>query len=279
MLDALAATTKALLYAGLLSGAGAAFADATLSRPPDASHFLVQVMRRGALLTIGACLAGALILIFRLGAQFNEATLSAVFLSGFGAAMCLQLAGAALLLASIYIDPLARATHLGNAALATASFAFSGHAAAAGPVEGLVAFVHVSAAAWWVGSLWLLQYACVRLEITAVAALVRRFSAIAAGLVGALVIAGLVLVLVLVDFTRAPWLAPYGQILAVKIGIAVLVLGLASYNKFRLTSRLAAGDLAAALALRRMIGAELVLIGGVLATTAILTTYVSPHAS
>jgi putative copper export protein len=277
MLDALAALTKVLLYAGLLSGTGAVFAEMTLHGSPDAVRFLAIVRRRGSLLAIVACLAGTVLLIFRLGGQFDEATLSAVFLSSVGAATCLQLAGAILLLASTGSDSFERSTRLSNAVLAASSFVFSGHAAAAGPIDGLVAFLHVSAAAWWIGSLLLLQHACARMEFEVVVALVRRFSAIATGLIGGLVIAGLVLILVLVDFDREPWLSPYGQTLAIKISIAVLVLGLAGYNKFRLTPPLATGDPAAAAALRRMISVELVLIGAILVTTAILTTYFSPH--
>lgn len=277
MLDALAALTKALLYAGLLSSTGAVFAEVTLRGSTDAVNFLAVVRRRGALLTIVASLAGTVLLIFRLGGQFDAATLSAVFLSSVGAAVCLQLAGAVLLLASTGTDSFERTTRLSNAALAASSFVFSGHAAAAGPIDGLIAFLHVAAAAWWIASLWLLQYACVRMEFAAVAALVLRFSAIATNLIGGLVIAGLLLILVLVDFDRDPWFSAYAQVLALKISVAVLVLGLASYNKFRLTPRLAAGEPAAVASLHRMIGAELVLIGAILATTAILTTYYSPH--
>ncbi len=112
---------------------------------------------------------------------------------------------------------------------------------------------------------------------TVVAALVRRFSAIAFGLVGGLVIAGLLLIGTLVEFDHDPWLSGYGQWLAVKIGIAIVALALANYNKTRLTPRLATGDALAICSLRSMIGAELVCIGAVLIATAILTTYTSPH--
>jgi len=277
MLDALAALTRALLYAGLLSGAGAAFAAATLHGSKSNADFLARVMRRGALVTIVAGLFNALVLIFRLGGQFDEATLSAVFLSSVGAATCLQLAGAALLLASPGSDPFARGTRLSNAVLAMSSFAFSGHAAAEGFFTGVVACLHVSAAAWWLGSLWLLHHACAQMETGDIATLVRRFSAMALKIIGGLVAAGVILILALIDFSNATLLSPYAQILALKIGIVVLVLALASYNKFRLTPRLAQGDAATAMALRRMIRIELGFIGAILATTAILTTYFSPN--
>jgi putative copper export protein len=95
-------------------------------------------------------------------------------------------------------------------------------------------------------------------------------------LIGALLIAGLVLLTALVDFARHPLLTPYGQMIVVKLGIVILVLGLASYNKFRLTPRLLAGDRTAMASLHRMIDAELAAIGAILVATAILTTYTSP---
>jgi copper transport protein len=277
MLDALAALTKALLYGGLLSASGAVFSAATLRGCADTTDYLAQITRRGALVIIATCTAGLAILIFRLGGEFDEATLSAVFMSGTGAAAGLQLAGAALLLTSVGSEPSERTTRLSNAAIAMASFAFSGHVAVVGLLEGLVGVVHVSAAAWWVGSLWMLRRACSSASLPEVADLVRRFSTQAVRLIGGMVLAGIALALILVDFERVPWLSTYVQMLAVKIGLAVLVLGVAGYNKFRLTPRLATGDVIAAAKLRRMIDVELVLIATVIAATAILTTYFSPH--
>ncbi len=277
MLDALAAATKALLYAGVLSCAGAVLAEASLrSFLGAAVQFPARVMTRGALLTIAAALAGALILFFRLGGQFDAPTLSAVFFSNSGAALCFQVAGCVLILVAMGEDGTDRGMRLFDAVLVTSSFAVCGHAATAGGLEEVVVLVHVSAAAWWVGSLWLLRHACAHLELAAVAGLVRRFSSKAMFVVGALAIAGLVLLVAFIDFARQPLTTPYVRLLAVKIGIVVLLLGLARYNKVRLMPRLLAGDRAAVTSLRRMINAELLVIGVILAITAILTTYTSP---
>lgn len=275
MLEAFAAIVKALLYAGLLSCAGVVFAEATLRSSADIAGVATHIVRRAAALTIVASVASALILILRLGGQWDEVTLSAVFMSGSGAATCLQLAGASLLLASLS-DSSSQATRLSSAALMTMSFGFTGHAAAEGLTEGLVVFVHASAAAWWIGSLWLLRHVCTRRDPIVVAGVVGRFSVIATNLIGGLVIAGLVLILILVDFPRLPSLLPYEKTLATKMAIVVAALCAASYNRFRLTPRLVMGESAAAFSLRRMIDFELILIGLVLATTSILTTYTSP---
>ena len=277
MLDALAALLRALTYAGILSCAGAAFAQMTLRFPPGSRPMLLRLMQRGAVLTICATLTSAGCLLLRLGGGLDTTTLSAVFLSSVGAAICLQIAGSALLLSAAYDPSTTHAMQLSNAVLIAASFAFNGHAAAHGLVSGLVAFLHVSFAAWWFAALWILRDACTRLEITDVATLVTRFSAIAFGLVGGLVIAGLLLVGALVAFEDDPWLYGYGRLLAVKIVIAAVALALASHNKFRLTARVAAGDTLALRSLHTTIGAELVCIGAVLVVTAILTTYTSPH--
>lgn len=276
MLDALAALAKALLYAGLLSSTGAALAEASLRGAPGIAPFSRRVISRGALLTIAAALAGALILIFRLSGQFDAPTLSAVFLSGSGAAISLQLAGSILLLSVMGEDTSARGTRLSYAVLALLSLAVYGHAATAGGQEAAMALVHESAAAWWLGSLWLLRHACTHLEPDKVAELLGRFSTQAIYLIGGLALAGGVLLLSLVDLAQKPWLSAYGGIFAVKLGFFVVVLALASYNRLRLTPYVLAGDRTAIASLRRMLEIELVIIGAVLATTAILTTYTSP---
>lgn len=277
MLDALAAATKALLYAGVLSGAGAVLAEATLRGFLGATvRFPAGVMSRGVLLTIAASLSGSLILFFRLGGQLDEPTLSAVFFSSSGAALCFQVAGSVLILVALGEDGTDRGMRLFDAALLTASFAVCGHAATAGGLEEVVVFAHVSAAAWWVGSLWLLRHACSHLDVVAVAGLVRRFSSKAMLVVGVLAIAGLLLLVAFIDFARQPLATSYVRILAAKVAIVILLLGLAGYNKLRLAPRLLAGDQAAVLLLRRMINAELAAVGAVLVTTALLTTYTSP---
>jgi putative copper export protein len=277
MLDALAASLKAALYVGLLSGAGAAFAEATLRPAPPATEYLLRIMRLGAGLTLGACLAGTLVLILRLGGQFDEPTLSAVFRTNSGAAIVLQVAGSVLLLIPFAEDAYTRVTRVSNAVLAASSFAFSGHAASSGAVDGLVAFLHVSVAAWWLGSLWLLRYECTRGAFSDVTDVLQRFSRIATLAVGALAIAGVLLIMILVDFSRDPWLTPYGRMLAVKLGIAAIVFALAAHNRYRLTPRVLAGDTAATASLRKTIAVEFALIGAILIVTAFLTTYLSPH--
>lgn len=279
MLEVLAALIKTLSYVGVICCAGAVFAEATLRPSADGSQILWRLGQRAAMLIIFAVPASATCLFSRLGGNVDYATLSAVFLSSVGASMCLQLAGAILLLCDSVDDPSTRGMRVSNAALVTASFAFNGHAAAYSLATGIVVFIHVSLAAWWIASLWLLRTVAVRAEISDVAALVSRFSSMAFIAVGGLVIAGLMLVGALVNFDDDPWLSGYGQLLALKIALALVALSFASYNRVRVTTRLTAGDISAAHTLRKTIVAELICIGAVLIATALLTTYTSPHGS
>jgi putative copper export protein len=276
MLEAFTALLRFALYGGLLAGSGAVFAHVTLDPLPDEAGRLAKVARWGSALALVTYPLITLILILRLGGEFNDVTLSAVFASGSGAALFLQVTGSLLLLTTA-IDDVSVLVRLSYAVLPLLGFAFSGHAAAVGPVDGFVAVLHVSAAAWWLGSLFYLRERCMHADPGRLATIVTRFSSIAFIITGALVIAGLVLVIILVDFSADPWLSAYGQILGAKLCVVAAVLALAGYNRRRLTPRLLAGDGAAVGALRRTISIELALIAVVLAITAILTTFTSPH--
>jgi len=239
-------------------------------------RYLTRIMRTGAAIILVACPILALVLILRLGGEFDRPTLSAVFASSSGAALCLQVTGALLLLTASSDDD-SVLLRLSYALLPMLGFAFSGHAAGISPVDGSVAVLHVSMAAWWVGSLFYLRHGCVQLQFDRLVAVVTRFSSIALVLTGVLVIAGLVLIMILVDFSNDPWLSLYGWILGAKLCVVGVLLALAAYNRRRLTPRLLSGDNSAVQALRTSIGAELALIAAILTITAILTTYASPH--
>ncbi|HEY7643160.1 MAG TPA: CopD family protein [Steroidobacteraceae bacterium] len=276
MLEAFTALLKFALYAGVLSGSGAVFAQATQDPLPDEAGYLARVTRFGSALVVGACPLITLVLILRLGGEFDDVTMSAVFASGSGAALFLQTAGALLLLTTAS-DEASMLVRLSYAVLPVLGFAFSGHAAAVGPVDGFVAVLHVSAAAWWLGSLLYLHERCRHADPGRLGNIVARFSSIAFIITGGLVIAGLTLVIILVDFSTDPWLLPYGQILGAKLCVVAALLALAGYNRQRLTPRLLSGDRTAVTTLQRTIVVEMVLIAAVLAITAILTTFTSPH--
>jgi len=276
MLDALAAATRFVLYLGLLTCSGAVFASATSPRHVELAQQALHVMRRGAVITIAAALVSSVLLFLQLGGSFDEPTMLAVFGSSRGAALCLQLAGALLLLASPADEPLSSGVRISNAALLTASLAVSGHAITEGLLNAVVVLAHTSAAAWWIGSLLLMRYAWSHETTRLFATVVREFSAWAVRFIALLLIAGAVLVATLVDFSSNPLVTPYVQLLLLKIAFAIAVLAIAAGNRWRLTTPVLAGDEAAAAALCRRIDVELALIAVLLAVTAVLVSYTSP---
>jgi putative copper export protein len=278
MLDALAALAQTLSYCGVLCGAGAVLATATLQPSLSAADTFVRQTRAGAWLTIVATLFALGILVLRLGDSLDATILSAVLMSNVGAAAGLRLSGAVLLLVTPVTedDGFGRGMHMSAAVLVLASFVFSGHAAAEGVWPGLVAALHVAAAGWWVSSLLAMRMAFARGDVTAVA-LVRRFSALAVIAIGVLLAAGGVLIFALIDFSAFE-VTPYVRNLIVKLAIVFMVLGIAAYNRFALTAPVLANESIAIARLRRAVNIELLLIGFVLIATAIMTTYSSPHA-
>jgi|HigsolmetaAR201D_1030396.scaffolds.fasta_scaffold04084_5 putative copper export protein len=275
MLERLAALAQALTYLAVVLAAGGVFARASLRPQGEATRLLLRVTRTGALATIGATAAALVVLMLRLGNEFDVEILGVVLASNVGGAAALRLTGACLLLAtpSDDEDAFGRGMQLSAAALIAGSFAFSGHAAVEGLWSGMLAAVHVAVIAWWVGALLVLRRACALGDD--VRTLLRRFSKLALGAIGALVAAGVILVLTLIDFTEG--FTPYVRNLAAKLAIVAIVLGLAAYNRFVLTRDIEAGDATAITRLARAIEVELGLIGAVLVVTSIMTTFTSPH--
>ncbi len=275
-LEQLAALLKLLLYAGALIGGGVALAGASLrSRLGKAEELAPRWIAGGATAAMIGALAGTGLLLWQLGG-FDGSTVAAVLVAPTGIALGLQLAGGALLLAARSREsrfPL----RLAGATMLLASFGASGHAAAASPYSGLVAALHLLAAAWWLGSLLLLRSACACLSPGALAGLAQYFGRLALAVVGVMVASGIVLVFVLVPLKLAAWLTAYAQNLALKIAFAAGALAIATYARTRLVPRLARGVAAAPRALRRTVTLEIALIGGALAATAWLTTFHSPH--
>lgn len=275
MLEALAASLKTLLYASVLIYSGVIVAAVSLHVPVDLEAFALRASKRAAILAIPVAALMVAVLILRLGG-FDETTYAAVFSSSTGASLFMLLAGITLLL-TLGDDESSRGVRMLAATLAPGSLAFSSHAAAVGPFQAIMAFAHVTAAAWWIGSLLLLRESCKTNAPKELANVLQRFSALATQTVGGLIVAGLLLIYVLVEFETLPAFSDYEKSLAIKLAIVGIPLALAVYNKFRLTPRILSGDVNAVISLRRMIELELAAIGAVLIATAILTTYTSPH--
>ncbi len=278
MLEALAALAKLLLYAGALAGAGAAFAAASLgSRLGSVSSLAPSIIRAGAASAILGALGHVYLLIQRLGGDFSAPVLSAVLESPTGAALAFQLIGSLVLIVFTSARGIRKHLCVAGGILTIVSFGINGHAGSLNLTSGAIAALHVGAAAWWLGALLLLWPACGQLAADDFTGLIRRFSGQAMMVVVGLVAAGVALILTLVNFSHPDWFTPYVQLLSLKVALAASVLALATFNKLSLTPRLRDEDGRAIRGLRRSIVFEIAIISAVLATTALLTTYTSPH--
>ena len=266
MLELAAAIIKGLGYLAALSGAGLVLAFATLR--PGAP--LAGWVRTAGGLMVACAAATAWLFIERLGGMGDQAARDAVMASPLGAALALQIAGGLWLA----IVPGGRAALVGALAL-LASFGVVGHAATLGLATSLTIVVHLAAAAWWFGGLLLLIRAGARVPFNDYAALLTRFSRQAIGIVAALVLAALTTAALLLDW-QVDLARAYDRGIAIKAGLTAALLMLAALNRFVIAPRLADDD-SARRWLQGTIATELMVFLGVLATTAWLTSFQSPH--
>ncbi|WP_426180639.1 copper chaperone PCu(A)C [Rhizorhabdus sp. FW153] len=272
MLEAIAAIVKALGYAGALTGAGTVIVCVSLAwglkTPPQLPSSLVRFA--GSLLVLTSC-ATALIFFLRLGGDADTATLDAIFLSPLGVALGLQLIGGLWLALNTE-----RRTGPIGALLILVAFGVVGHSASRGMLTSITIVLHVTAAAWWCGGLWILLFAG-RTASPDFHELVGRFSRQAVWVVAALLVAALTTAAQLLEF-RLDLALAYEKGLLTKLGLTVLLLSVAGINKLVLTPHLTSQD-SSRVWLRRAIMAELLIFTALLSATAYLTTYLSPHGS
>lgn len=165
-----------------------------------------------------------------------------------------------------------------GASLAALAFALTGHTAAhaARWAAGALLMVHLLVVAFWFGALPPLYLSSVREPPQTAAQVIEMFSAAAVWLVPGILLAGLVITFVLVPDV-AVFRQPYGVLLIVKGGGFALLMGLAALNKWRFGPAIARGEESALRGFRRSVAAEYALIFGVLAVTAVMTTFFSPE--
>ena len=174
-----------------------------------------------------------------------------------------------------------------------ASLALTGHAAAhkgpMGDVHRVVQAIHLLAGGTWVGGLLPLARVLASARRTGSAAaigwagtVVGRFSRVGYWAVGFVLATGIVNSIFLVGSVEAFSATQYGQVLAAKIALVLIMAGLASINRFRIAPRIvAAPGVEPATALWRNVLAELALALAVLALVSLLGTLIPAkyHAS
>jgi copper transport protein len=233
-----------------------------------------------ALLDIG--LEGGLLSAGSLGDLARPATWALGLASTAGTSALVAAAALLILLLGLALPPGRRsagALALG-AAGALGALALTGHAASAAPRALTVPAVllHSAAMAFWLGAFWPLRVVLARETRPAAAALVARFSRRAVAAVALLVLAGLALAVVQVETPAALVATDYGRLLLAKLAAVAALIGLAAWNRLRLSPRLAAGDGGAARALAGSITAEMAVAAMILVLTAALGQTPPPRA-
>ena len=162
---------------------------------------------------------------------------------------------------------LSRPAAIVSTLLLGAALAASGHAGSAPPqwLARPAVFIHGVAIAAWVGSL--LPLLMLLRGEQGVGAL-SRFSRVIPWVLALLLISGATLALLQLDSFQSLWTTDYGRILSAKLSLLLLLLGVATFNRYALTARVQRGDARARLWMRRLICAELLLVAMILALVA-----------
>jgi len=143
------------------------------------------------------------------------------------------------------------------------------------PARSLLLAMHVMGVIFWFGALGPLRVLLRQASAVVATGAVESFSRVALWLVPLLALAGVLLAWLLLP-SAAALLRPYGLLLLCKLALFAILLGLAAYNRLRLTPALNAGAAGAASRLAATVLTEYVFIGVVLLATAAMSGYFSP---
>ena len=247
---------------------------------------LLEIQQLGTNVTLAAAVALAArysLEASRMSGEFSGALdpslQSLVLHSSTGGAFILHAAGMALAGVSFRTPGARLRVFLGvaGALVGAVAFADTGHTSvhAHRPVLALLLVCHVFIGMLWFGALWPLCLITMRETPAIAGAIIQAFSAYAVWLVPLILVAGIGMTAILVP-GLATFSQPYGQLLIAKVGLFVVLMGLAAANRRRFGPAVASG--AGGAGFRSVVAAEFVLICAVLVVTACLTTFFSPDA-
>ena len=277
------ASLRLALYLLVAAGAGGALFRALVAEPPAR-------IRRGIVIasTLGVLVAaasvgsfGGLLADAPAGGLLQAATWRLAVGTPFAASLTVAAAGLAIA-AVTALRPGRLAAGLGGigAVVVALGMPLAGHAATAEPrwLAATALATHVLAIVYWLGAFWPLQ-ALLAERGAGAAAAVRRFSYGALVAVGVVLAAGVTLAALRLPELGALFASDYGRLLLGKtLGLAAL-LGLAGWNRQRLTPALVAGAPRAAATLRRSIGLEMAIAVVILGLTTVLVRTPPPGAA
>ena len=274
-----ALVAQSLLYIGILTAAGLAFARAVFRNATAGLHArIVRLATSFALLALLACTAGFSLkgaaLTGAASGMVDLGMLGLLWQTQAGSVLALQVSGLAIILAGLRGSERGILVAVLGGALALSSFPIAGHIADSG--RGwlqLVLLLHVVCASFWIGILAPLRIlAADKGSLLQAAQLGHQFGQIAMFTVPALIAAGVVMALFLVGEPRDLIATGYGLALLGKVCTVGVLLAAAAANKLRFVPAMRRGESAAAAAFRRSIAAEWVAIILILLATSILTT-------
>jgi copper transport protein len=258
------------IYLGLFVGAGGAMFLAWVQLGPAS--------RAARLVCIVACLLGLAATIASVGLQgldiadlpIARLASTSVWTSGvqgsFGLSAAIVAAALLLGLASLrWRGAAARALSLAALGGVGVALAASGHASGAAPryLTAASVVLHGCAVAFWIGGLIPLGLALGG-EGESAATTLTRFSRAVPFAVAATLAAGIVLAMVQLSRLDALWTTDYGRVLCVKIGLVLLLLAIALWNRRRLTPRVIDGSGEGRRTMRRSIAIEMGVVVAIL---------------
>lgn len=262
---------RVLLYAGLFLGVGGVFALAWLAEGGRAGTRAVLVfLILGIMATV---LALGLQGVDALGVPLAHLVKPVVWQTGFatsyGLTVSLALAAQGLALLALIVPVSAGVISPTALAVAGMALAASGHASAAEPqwLMRPMVFLHGAGIMVWAGALVPLGATLLRRDTDATTFLL-RFSRIIPVVLAVLVGAGVVLAVVQVGTPAALLETAYGRLLLIKLALLAVLFVLAAFNRWRLTARVVAGDVAARKRLLRSIVAETLIVLAILCVAA-----------
>ena len=280
--DAAGIALKTLTYAATLGAAGAAFficycgtliarADSLRIRRMVLSLAVLSVLAGAAQIMVSAASMSG-----KTAGMWDGSLLGMVWQAGAGRANVVRAMGLLLAMPAVFSER--RWLAIPGAALAATSFAWTGHARSLDPdvIPVLLLGIHLLGVAFWLGALTPLLIVARDGEPSRIAGAAARFGAAAVFVVCGLLAAGATLLWMLLGGIAALWESAYGRCVLVKLILAACLLGLAAFNKLRLTPRLQGGDARASVSLRTSIRLELLLGISILAVTATFTSLMGP---
>jgi putative copper resistance protein D len=285
--DVTAVAARALAFFCLFQAAGAAFFlalfERRLPRVPGRAGRVSRVCAIAALCGVVLVLLQPPLEASRMagefGGLFHGALLRLAWHSRNGAAHGAQLLGLALILVGLRSAHAGRRTLLVlGGVLAAGALVLTGHTST-DPQRALLApllLLHLLVVAFWFGALAPLWLTLRHESVADAASVLQGFSRLAAWLVPCIALAGLGMAWLLIDSTAVLRRA-YGLLLIAKLCLFVLLMGLASANRWRFLPALAAVPQPMRRALQRSLTAEYLTLLVVLAMTATLTTLFSPE--